>query len=92
MKSRIGSTTAMSSPSQLIRWMQGIFDDALSLKKIDDKIWEVGVHIADVSHYVSDQTATDREAKNAETQPIWSAKWFQCCLIVYPVESVAWLR
>jgi len=39
------------------------FDDALSLKKIDDKIWEVGVHIADVSHYVRDQTATDREAK-----------------------------
>jgi ribonuclease R len=41
------------------------FDDALSLKKIDDKIWEVGVHIADVSHYVRDQTATDREAKKA---------------------------
>ena len=39
------------------------FDDALSLKKIDDQTWEVGVHIADVSHYVRENTFLDREAK-----------------------------
>ena len=27
-------------------------DDALSIKKIKDDIWEIGVHIADVSHFV----------------------------------------
>lgn len=39
------------------------FDDALSLKKIDEKTWEIGVHIADVSHYVSENSSLDREAK-----------------------------
>ena len=39
------------------------FDDALSLKKINGDTWEVGVHIADVSHYVRQNTAIDREAR-----------------------------
>ena len=39
------------------------FDDALSLKKLDNGIWEVGVHIADVSHYVPINGALDREAR-----------------------------
>ena len=39
------------------------FDDALSIKQIDEKIWEVGVHIADVSHYVRKDTSLDHEAK-----------------------------
>lgn len=38
------------------------FDDALSLKKIKDGVWEVGVHIADVTHYVTPGTALDAEA------------------------------
>lgn len=38
------------------------FDDALSLKKLDNGLWEVGVHIADVSHYVKPGTAIDEEA------------------------------
>ncbi|KAF0198241.1 MAG: ribonuclease R [Bacteroidetes bacterium] len=38
------------------------FDDALSLKDIGNGEWEVGVHIADVSHYVKPHTAIDQEA------------------------------
>ncbi len=38
------------------------FDDALSIKKLDNGNWEVGVHIADVSHYVKPGTALDDEA------------------------------
>ncbi|MFH1120562.1 MAG: ribonuclease R [Bacteroidota bacterium] len=38
------------------------FDDALSLKKLESGEWEIGVHIADVSHYVKPDTAIDREA------------------------------
>ena len=39
------------------------FDDALSVKKISDKLWEVGIHIADVSFYVNDCDIIDIEAK-----------------------------
>ncbi|HRY31602.1 MAG TPA: ribonuclease R [Bacteroidales bacterium] len=38
------------------------FDDAISLKMLDGGRWEVGVHIADVSHYVKPGGAIDREA------------------------------
>ncbi len=38
------------------------FDDALSLQKLPDGNWEVGVHIADVSHYVRPGSAIDTEA------------------------------
>ncbi len=38
------------------------FDDALSIKKISDTVFEVGVHIADVGHYVEEKTALDEEA------------------------------
>ena len=37
-------------------------DDALSLRKLDSGNWEVGVHIADVSHYVRPGTVLDMEA------------------------------
>ena len=37
------------------------FDDAIAIKETDDG-WEVGVHIADVSHYVRPGTVLDREA------------------------------
>ena len=43
------------------------FDDALSLRKLDSGEWEVGVHIADVSHYVKPQTALDKEAYDRGT-------------------------
>ncbi len=38
------------------------FDDALSVRKIKDGVWEVGVHIADVTHYVRPHTPIDDEA------------------------------
>jgi ribonuclease R len=43
------------------------FDDALSLKRLDNGHWEVGVHIADVSHYVMPGTALDKEAYRRAT-------------------------
>lgn len=38
------------------------FDDAISFRKLDNGNIEVGVHIADVSHYVKQGTALDKEA------------------------------
>lgn len=38
------------------------FDDALSIKKLKNGNWEIGVHIADVSHYVQPKSSLDVEA------------------------------
>ena len=43
------------------------FDDALSLRKLDNGNWEVGVHIADVTHYLKEDTALEREAEERAT-------------------------
>jgi ribonuclease R len=43
------------------------FDDALSLQKLDNGNWEIGVHIADVSHYVKPGTILDDEAYKRAT-------------------------
>ncbi|MDY3935260.1 MAG: ribonuclease R [Prevotella sp.] len=43
------------------------FDDALSLRKLDNGMWEVGVHIADVSHYVKPGSIIDKEAQRRAT-------------------------
>ena len=43
------------------------FDDALSIRKLDGELWEVGVHIADVSHYVTEGSIIDKEAVKRAT-------------------------
>lgn len=43
------------------------YDDALSLRKTKDGLWEVGVHIADVTHYVKPDTIIDKEAERRGT-------------------------
>ena len=39
------------------------FDDALSIRRIGNDSWEVGVHIADVTHYVRPGSIIDQEAE-----------------------------
>lgn len=43
------------------------FDDAISLKKLETDLWEVGVHIADVTHYIKPDTALEEEGYNRAT-------------------------
>ncbi len=44
------------------------FDDALSVRRTDNgRLWEVGVHIADVSHYVTEGSVIDKEALKRAT-------------------------
>ena len=43
------------------------FDDALSFRKIKDGLYEIGVHIADVSHFVKEGDIIDREAQKRST-------------------------
>jgi ribonuclease R len=43
------------------------FDDALSVKKIGEQLWEIGIHIADVTHYVVPGTILEKEAADRAT-------------------------
>ncbi|MDA0193726.1 MAG: ribonuclease R [Bacteroidetes bacterium] len=43
------------------------FDDALSYQKLENGLHEVGIHIADVSHYVKENSILDREAFDRAT-------------------------
>ena len=43
------------------------FDDAISIRQLGDNKYEIGVHIADVSHYVEPDTALDEEAYKRAT-------------------------
>ncbi len=43
------------------------FDDAISLQRLENRHWELGVHIADVSHFVPAKTILDSEAYDRAT-------------------------
>ena len=43
------------------------FDDAFSFRELSANLWEVGVHIADVTHYVKTGDLIDKEAENRAT-------------------------
>ena len=43
------------------------FDDAISVKKLKDDLYEIGVHIADVSHYVEPENPLDKAAYQKAT-------------------------
>ena len=43
------------------------FDDAISIEKIGDDLWEVGIHIADVSYYLDQSPILDAEAQERAT-------------------------
>ncbi len=43
------------------------FDDAISLTRLDNGHWQLGVHIADVSHFVQPRSPLDREARERGT-------------------------
>ena len=43
------------------------FDDAISFKEIEKDLYEIGIHIADVSHYVKPNSELDREAEKRGT-------------------------
>ena len=43
------------------------FDDAISFQKIKDRLYQIGVHIADVSYYIKENTPIDKEAYDRAT-------------------------
>ena len=43
------------------------FDDALSIEKIENDVWEIGIHIADVSHYLKEESLLNDEAYQRAT-------------------------
>ncbi|HKI90217.1 MAG TPA: ribonuclease R, partial [Draconibacterium sp.] len=43
------------------------FDDAISLRQLESDNWEVGIHIADVTHYVTPSSIIEEEAQNRTT-------------------------
>lgn len=43
------------------------FDDALSIRQLDNGLWEVGIHIADVTHYVKPGSMVDEEGRSRAT-------------------------
>ena len=43
------------------------FDDALSIRSLENGRWEIGVHIADVTHYIEEKSKLEKEALHRAT-------------------------
>ena len=43
------------------------FDDALSIRQLENGHWEIGVHIADVTHYIDEKSSLEKEALHRAT-------------------------
>ncbi|WP_185876615.1 ribonuclease R [Blattabacterium cuenoti] len=50
------------------------FDDALSIRKLDNNVWEIGIHISDVSHYIKEGSLIDKEAYSRATSIYFTGK------------------
>ena len=62
------------------------FDDALSIRKLKENLWEVGVHIADVSAYVKEVSLTKKH-KNAQQAYISWIALYPCSRRDYATSS-----
>ena len=61
------------------------FDDAISFRKLKNGYFEIGIHIADVSHYVEPGSALDKEAYHLYT---CQTGLIPCCLSIFPMYCV----
>lgn len=61
------------------------FDDAISLRTLKNGNYEIGVHIADVSHFVETDTALDKEAYSRATSVYLPDLCCPCCPKEYPM-------
>lgn len=50
------------------------FDDAISVRKLNSEIWEIGIHISDVTHYVKEDSLLDKEAYDRATSIYFTGK------------------
>ena len=57
----------MKPLSRLTVQMQRILDDAVTVTKLDNGNYKLGVHIADVSYYVREGTPIDRRSRGSGT-------------------------
>jgi VacB/RNase II family 3'-5' exoribonuclease len=64
------------------------FDDALSIQKLANGNWEIGVHIADVSHYVRPGTILDGESSKRATSIYLVDRTIPCFPKCYPMKFV----
>ena len=60
------------------------FDDAISLEPLDGGHWRLGVHIADVAHFVRPRGALDREARAAPPASTCPTASSPCCRRSFP--------